>query len=619
MSTDTIHHRRSSLKTAPTRARSRSKSKQRRPSLGSRRSSANISFISFKNDYDPSAVTPVLAPTSSSGLPPVSPSLLPSSHPSIPPSTAPLLTSNGSYETEIPSISASLDHTLPAAYFKQDLLSVLKSLRVSKWHKLPSQIYPELKLTKISGALTNAIYRVDPPSVVHLKNLNLHNVYFPTLLLRIYGSNGESLIDRQYELKMLVRLSKQNIGPRLFGCFTNGRIEQYLDNATTLTRKDIHDKKTSSRIARRMKELHSGIRLYQWEKDQGPSAWRSIEKWIDYIETGLANKTLELDENSIFKNDFQTFKKLIFKYKKWLFDRYESLHDLKNSIVFCHNDTQYGNLLFTTQPKKIPTSSNSSTTTIPATSKDGKTNNEASTSTTSSLKTKLSNLSLDNLNEIRPSVQEKKQDRNLVVIDFEYSGPNVPAFDIANHFCEWMSNYDHPTRSFAVFDEDFPTLDEQLNLIYSYILFNSEQNPDINKLEKQAKKLFNDCIAWRATVSIHWGLWAIVQNGEKKSIENSNEILETGPNGEQYKIVQNSSPSAVESDDETSSSDDELNNATENAHTDSDNFEYLKYCEEKLNCCWGDLIQLGIIKKDDLYLDGNEESIKFLFADFFDV
>ena len=588
MSAETYsHHRRSSLRSAPTTSgsRSRSRSKPRRPSLGSRRNSAK-SFISIKNELDP--FTP--SPTSSSqqndqgGL-----GQLPSSNSS----------SNIQFtETDIPFINATLDHTLPIGYFKQDLLSVIQNLRISKWHRLPSHVYSDIKIHKMSGALTNAIYKVDPPSVVVLKNLNLHTYHFPTLLLRIYGPNVESLIDRDYELKILVRLSKQNIGPRLFGCFTNGRVEQFLDNATTLTRKDIHDKKTSARIARRMKELHQGIKLSKFEKAEGPSVWKIIDKWLKHVDELIESKTIVIDDKELFKTDFATFKKYTKAYRDWLYKRYESPEALNNALVFCHNDTQYGNLLFTSPVVPPPDKTN---------------NNTTANNSTTSLTTNFSNLSLENLNEIKPSIQEKKQDRNLVVIDFEYSGPNVPSYDIANHFCEWMHNYNHETDTWKIFEEDYPKLDEQLNLIYSYILFYNDIQ-DVTKLEKQAKELFNDCIAWRGAVNIFWGLWAIIQNGDNNATKD-HEIVEMGPNGEMYKIVfdpedEESEVTVVDSDEDESSGNAGASSA------DVDNFEYLKYSKDKLLCFWGDLIQFGLVDKDAL---NKPDEVKLLPAKFYDI
>lgn len=497
---------------------------------------------------------------------------------------------------EIPAVNATLDHTLPVEYFKQDLLSVIHQLHISKWHRLPQHVAQDIHVSRMSGALTNAIYKVDAPSVVILKNLDLHHHHFPTLLLRVYGPNVESIIDRDYELKILVRLSRQNIGPKLFGCFTNGRIEQFLDNAITLTRDDIRDKKTSARIARRMKELHSGIKLTKAEKAEGPSAWKNIAKWLPAAKKIIKNTNLDPTETEIMNGSFELFEDVVNRYKTWLYKRYKDIND---TVVFCHNDTQYGNLLFTSPHRPKPLNTLTETTT----------NDESNKSQSSSLNTSFSNLSLENLNEIKPSVMEKRQDQNLVVIDFEYSGANPPAFDIANHFSEWMHNYHHPTDTYAVTESDFPTLDQQFNLIYSYILFNNTET-DISKLEKEAQILYNECVLWRPTVSVFWGIWAILQNGDKE--KDHSDIIEMGPNGEKYKIVIGDDDDD-DDEGEVAIVDDDDDDAEEMSGVDT--FEYLKYARDKFACFWGDMLQIGLVKKEELH---DAKLVKLLPTSFFE-
>ena len=51
--------------------------------------------------------------------------------------------------------------------------------------------------------------------------------------------------------------------------------------------------------------------------------------------------------------------------------------------------------------------------------------------------------------------QLQQKDTNLVVIDFEYSGANFPAYDIVNHFSEWMSDYHDPEKSYFIHQENY--------------------------------------------------------------------------------------------------------------------------------------------------------------------
>ena len=155
-------------------------------------------------------------------------SLEPTAASSEPPQTPPTFTSEESTEyIEVPFVKASLDPTLPQDYLKDDILNLIIQLQIPKWyHHRNSTTREQLQLTKIKGAMTNAIFKIAYPGL-------------PSLLLRIYGPNNDTIIDREYELQVLARLSVRHIGPSLFGCFSNGRFEQFLENATTLNKDDI--------------------------------------------------------------------------------------------------------------------------------------------------------------------------------------------------------------------------------------------------------------------------------------------------------------------------------------------------------------------------------------------
>ena len=55
-------------------------------------------------------------------------------------------------------------------------------------------------------------------------------------------------------------------------------------------------------------------------------------------------------------------------------------------------------------------------------------------------------------------------DAKLVVIDYEYCSYNYRAFDIANHFSEWMFDYTNKDYPFYYIDQDkFPSKEQRVN------------------------------------------------------------------------------------------------------------------------------------------------------------
>lgn len=460
----------------------------------------------------------------------------------------------GSHEViEVPFVKATLDSTLPNSYLKQDILNLIQALKIQKWYKKSSGSTLDtesLKITKITGAMTNAIFKVEYAGL-------------PSLLLRIYGPNVESIIDRDYELQVLARLSSHKVGPSLFGCFTNGRFEQFLENSTTLNKNDIRNWRTSQRIARRMKELHVGVPLNSTEIKNGSINWTRIYKWLQKIEQSEWSKKTSNLESVLLSKDWEFFKYSVNKYHEWLDkNRKSSQH-----LAFCHNDAQYGNLLFTAPVVPLSTTTTSS----------------SISSTAPSLFPTSSNISLDEI--IHPSIHEQAQDSKLVVIDFEYSGASPPAYDLANHLSEWMCDY-NCSKPYKSNEAKFPNKEEMLNFIYSYV---SHKRPTEDRsIDDEVREIYNEIIKERACVSLHWSLWGIIQSGELDAPKDE-KTVEEGPGGERYVIT-------VMDEDEVTS----IDSSSSIEGVDIDSFENLLYATEKMQLFWGDLVQFGLVSPEEL-------------------
>lgn len=465
-------------------------------------------------------------------------------------------------DVSFPTANVILDNSLPLDFFKLDILSLTKALRISKWHK--RQLNPSnLIVNRISGALTNSIYKIEYKD-------SEQNLILPSLLLRIFGKNVDSIIDREAELKTLIKLSQKKIGPKLLGNFTNGRFEQFLEGYLPLDKEVIRNEVISQMIGRRMKDLHSKIALEPEDAiDSLPMSWKLIFKWLEIIEKEYLPCYAKegIDEKEIFLVDFKKFKELILSYKEWLFDKYEGGSLLPN-FKFCHNDTQYGNLLLheSFDPLDIVVDTNN--------------DDEALISTIN------------------------RKDFNLVVIDFEYSGCNLPAYDLVNHFSEWMADYHDEEKSYFIHDDKYPNQLQILNLIKSYVEYEFtypssnlvvSSSPDINNtkaselIQFEIRKLYNECILWRPTVQIYWCLWGLIQNGPPKSSQFSELTSEQGINST-YNIV-TSGIENLQIDE---------NAIEDNVTSSDDDFDYFKYIQQKSGCFMADFINFGFIKKDDI-------------------
>ena len=199
------------------------------------------------------------------------------------------------------------------------------------------QLSPDkLKISKVSGSLTNAVFFVSCPDIPTLK----------TLLLRIYGPSSSELISRPRELHTLhILSSKYHIGPRVYGTFENGRVEEFF-NSDALTAMQLRDPIISKWIGARMAELHCVDIASIEYASAGTSGWeiashRNIRNWLQPAKEVLYSSSVNEEYRNAF--DFNEFVEEWSRYTAWLAD-WESIHGVSKR-VFAHNDAQYGNLL----------------------------------------------------------------------------------------------------------------------------------------------------------------------------------------------------------------------------------------------------------------------------------
>lgn len=250
------------------------------------------------------------------------------------------------------------------------LLQVLQKLQVPTWSRTSSLSTPpsnspptcgltigppeksQIQIFKVSGSLTNAVFFISASA----PGSKLPN---KTLLLRIYGPSSGSLISRPAELRILHVLSSEyQIGPQVYGTFANGRVEEYFDSEA-LCPQDLRNPQTSRWIAIRMAELHRVdvqrvVDPVEWadpvDGTRGElSIKRSVRNWTDPAREVV---TLLGDCEWTREVDFERFIEEWAAYYKWVRDwEKEGNKEKESPRVFCHNDTQYGNLL---KLKKIP-------------------------------------------------------------------------------------------------------------------------------------------------------------------------------------------------------------------------------------------------------------------------
>ncbi|EGN94896.1 hypothetical protein SERLA73DRAFT_187994 [Serpula lacrymans var. lacrymans S7.3] len=367
-------------------------------------------------------------------------------------------------------VNAKLDARLyKSSNFATQLLAILVALGIPSWSKIEIPA-SAVKIFKVSGSLTNAVYFVSCPSEPSVR----------TLLLRIYGPSSGSLISRPRELHTLHVLSSEyRIGARVYGTFQNGRVEEYLDSVT-LTPPDLRNKQISCWIGARMAELHSVDIAAVYKPPSinhvgGSSrhigAKDNVNSWVLSARGVLALPAVSpIDRKAL---DMDLFYERWSQYIKWI-EQTEKIEG-KSKRVFAHNDTQYGNLLKLTK-------------------------------------------------KLKEGTPEHWQ---IAVVDFEYASPNPLAFDIANHFHEWTADY-HSSTPHILDPSRYPTLEERRNFYCAYLshsLPSSSSCPPVPTpivSEEAIMTLDRQVQIWSAASHGMWAIWGIVQ-ARDDLVEGNNE------------------------------------------------------------------------------------------------
>ncbi|XP_075693417.1 choline kinase alpha-like isoform X2 [Rhinoderma darwinii] len=343
------------------------------------------------------------------------------------------------------------------------------------------------QMSVIRGGLSNMLFHCSlPEDEVYLGNEP------QSVLLRIYGAilqmscnkgeNQETQRENFFqgaaamvmESVMFAILAERSLGPKLYGIFPQGRLEQFIPSRKLET-EELGFPDISAEIAEKMAHFHCMSMPFNKEPKwlfgtmekflRGffqASNWTESEEEevIVWFFTGLGylKQVLKIKfTKESHTRKLNTF--LSYNLPKEIANLRALLEATPSPVVFCHNDCQEGNILLL----------------------DGRENSEK---------------------------------QKLMLIDFEYSSYNYRGFDIGNHFCEWM--YDYTYEKFPFFKAKFskyPIKKQQLHFISSYVTafqpgFENMSNEERSKVETEMLIEIN-----RFALASHffWGLWSIVQ------------------------------------------------------------------------------------------------------------
>ena len=118
---------------------------------------------------------------------------------------------------------------------------------------------------------------------------------------------------------MTVLSLNYHLGPKVYGTFLNGRIEQFFPSRA-LSPQELRDPGVSVCIAKRMRELHSvDLKLLGFDADQ-PMIWRLLKEWAELAEEIVPKLAAINDEWKKYVGEFhlEEFRQQMEDYRQYL-------------------------------------------------------------------------------------------------------------------------------------------------------------------------------------------------------------------------------------------------------------------------------------------------------------
>ncbi|KAK5134444.1 hypothetical protein LTR08_006491 [Meristemomyces frigidus] len=288
------------------------------------------------------------------------------------------------------------------------------------------------------------------------------------ILIRAYGEGTDVLIDRERELRAHNLLANLGLAPPLLARFDNGLMYRFIQG-DVCTPEDLRKPEIYRAVAKGLGQWHGSLPISALTrvpdlndaaqnkhcavKDgkqtrPAPNTWTVTQQWIDALPNGTEK---ERRRNTMLNEELA-----------WLSARLGDTPGLDGrSYVFGHCDLLSGNVI-----KQHPSGS------------------------------KLKN--------------GDAQELPVSFIDYEYATPSPAAFDIANHFAEWVGfECDHTA---------VPTRSQRIDFLKSYvgsfryhsIADNANVAMEVD-FHNDVTTMLQQVDLFRGVPGFYWGIWSLIQ------------------------------------------------------------------------------------------------------------
>jgi choline/ethanolamine kinase len=241
-------------------------------------------------------------------------------------------------------------------------------------------------------------------------------------------------------------LAQKGLGPKLYGIFDEGRIEEYIPSRP-LTIADIGILPIAKEIARQFAHIHQ----LDIPINKNANFMGFFDEWYQNLSSNLSLPPIFNIPSHYHKYAPKT---LTMKDLKHEIEFIRSkLPKLLKNIVFCHNDLIGGNvLLFNENPE--------------------------------------------------PEKMDKNFKPKLMLIDFEFASYNPRGFDLGDHLAEYVFDYDLKEPPYS-FPQNVPSNEHMFEFMFAYI---EAENPNLseNEMKHKAEELLKETLPFMPIAHLFW-------------------------------------------------------------------------------------------------------------------
>lgn len=278
------------------------------------------------------------------------------------------------------------------------------------------------------------------------------------VLLRIYGPQYS---DVDLQLEIFKQLARENLGPRLYATFKEGRIEEYFPSSP-LMRAEMTDDDISAVIAKKLAAIHR-LEVEPIKRNQN---WL-IDKYNELYEFVLASRgSFKCNDDMRDSTKAIALEMLAIDFQPEI-DFLTHLFATSDApLVFSHNDLHQNNILL-----------------------------------------------------LHGSDKKRGYEDHIVLIDFEYCSYNYRIFDAANHLTEWCFEYNGDEYPFFSASTDwFPSEEQQKKFLGHYLSQFGDtgikngyttNGDDKGDTANGIEALFSEMQPFLMAPNLLWALWAI--------------------------------------------------------------------------------------------------------------